>query len=594
MAHPNSTLALVQAGLDHADLQKGSGDGQQLGIPKSWFNDPYALMDSMGLGYRSNPSAISYETLKQMSEKNSVVSAIVQTRVNQVASFCQPQRNKYSVGFRIQHRDQKRKLTDSEKEHITHLERFIQNMGEGRDPGRDSFETWARKVVRDRLVYDQLVSEKVLRRNGRPFSIHAVDSATYRIAPAKTRRGAPLTKHEQQYVPQYVQVIDGTIVNEFTRRELIFRVANPRTDLKSYGYGLSELELLINTVTSHLWAEEWNRKVFSQGSTVKGILNVQGKVPAPQMEAFRRQWLTQVSSVSNAWRTPVMNSDNLQWIPLQPSNNDMGFQQWLEYLIKIACAVYLIDPAEINFDSRGGVGSQPMFMTTNEAQQKVSKDRGLQPLLRFLQNTVNEEIIWEMDEDYEFLFVGLDARSESEAIELRMKELGSYKTLNEIRREADELAPVEHGDTVMNPTYIGLKNQLAMQAQQQAGPPGGMPGMPGAPGGAPGGAPEMPPGLPSGGRPPSHKEMFEQQFGPPNKPPQPGQAERRLGGAIEKDAQTPAPGGAPAKDEEATPNDEHSFSREETSDVWEETIHASLPKNLAGDLKKALSSFRDL
>jgi hypothetical protein len=226
----------------------------------------------------------------------------------------------------------------------------------------------------------------------------------------------------------------------------------------------------------------------------------------------------------------------------------------------------------------------------NEAQQKVSKDRGLQPLLRFVQNTVNEEIIWEMDEDYEFLFVGLDARSESEAIELRMKELQSYKTLNEIRREADELEPVEHGDTVMNPTYIGLKNQLAMQAQQQAGAPGGMPGMPG---GAPGGAPEMPPGLPSGGRPPSHREMFENQFGPPNKQPQPGEAERRLGGAIEKEAQTPAPGG-PAKDEEATPNDEHSFSREETSDVWEETIHASLPKRLAGDLKKALSSLRDL
>jgi len=580
----SSVLDLVKAELEVSAVSKSMGGGDYA-VPRSWFNDPYALLDSMGLGYRASPSSLSYETLKQMAEKNVVIAAIIQTRLNQVAAFCQPQRNKYSVGFRVQHRDSKRKLTQGEKDFIASMERFVLNMGVARDSARDSFEMWTRKVVRDRLIYDQLVAEKVLRRNGKPHSVYAVAADTYRIAPPRNRRGAPIPPNEQHLTPQYVQVIDGTIVNEYTRKELIFRVANPRTDIRSYGYGLSELELLINTVTSHLWAEEWNRKVFSQGSTVKGILNFQGKIPQAQLEAFRRQWLTMVSGVTNAWRTPVMNSENVQWIPLQPSNNDMGYQQWLEYLIKIACAVYLIDPAEINFDTRAGVGSQPMFMTTNEAQQKISKDRGLQPLLRYLQSVVNEDILWEIDEDFEFAFVGLDARTESEAIELRMKELGSYKTLNEIRREADELPPVENGDVVMNPTYVGYKNQQAQQAAMaaQGGAGGGMPGA-GGPPGAGGGAQH----------PPSRKEMFEQQFGPGD--PAPSGAGNALSANVDTAVNGPKP-----KPSKHAHRDEESFSRDELSEAWEDTVSASLSNRVQAfrskvtdDLTKALAAFDDV
>lgn len=559
------------------NLVKSYDMGGEVGIPKSWFNDPYAMLDSMGLGYRSAPSSLTFETMKQMAEKNTIVSSIIQTRLNQVASFCQPQLNKYSIGFKVAHRNQKHKLTESEKEHVADMERFVLNMGADKNSERDSFEMWVRKVVRDRLTYDQMCSEKILRRNGKPHSIYAVPADTIRFAAPKNKRATPLTKAQAWSTPKYVQVIDGTVVNEYTSKEFMFRVANPRTDLRTHNYGLSELELLVTTITSHLWAEEWNRKVFSQGSTIKGILNIKGNIPSAQIEAFKRQWMTQVSGVTNAWKTPVMNSDDMQWIPLQPSNNDMGFQQWLEYLVKVACAVYLIDPAEINFDTRGGVGSQPMFMSTNEAQQKVSKDRGLQPLLRFIQNTVNEEILWEIDDDYQFLFVGLDARTESEAIELRMKELSSYKTLNEIRREADELPPTPDGDIVLNPVYVGYKQQqAAQQAQAQAGAAGGAGGMPGMPPGA--GAPN--------GAPPSQKEMFEGQFGGGA----PGGAEQALAGKMQKDLQTPK-----EEDSDEGHEDENPFT------AWDggQTLQASLRmgklnSRLSSELKKALAPFEGI
>ena len=73
---------------------------------------------------------------------------------------------------------------------------------------------------------------------------------------------------------KWVQVIDGTIVPGFTAKELAFGVRNPRTNINLQPYGFSELEMLIQQVTSHLYAEEYNSKYFSQGGTTKGIINI--------------------------------------------------------------------------------------------------------------------------------------------------------------------------------------------------------------------------------------------------------------------------------------------------------------------------------
>lgn len=478
-----------------SDLVKGDqGDSQW--VPKSWFTDPFALLDSLGLGYKASPSGLSYDTLRQIAEHNTIVGSVIQTRIHQVSAFTRLQENKYSVGFRVRHKDRYRRLERGEIRFIRETEDFILNCGYDTNEDRDDLETYIKKVVRDRLQYDQMCTEVVSRYSGKPHSFYAAPAATIRMASPKRRKGSPLTPPELKKEPKYVQVVDGIITNTYTPQDMVFGVANPRTDLRAWGYGYSELEMLIRTVTAHLWAEEWNRKAFSQGSTTKGILNLKGNIPPQQIDAFKRQWMTQISGVSNAWRTPVINSnDDIQWISLQPTNNEMGYQQWLEYLIKVTCAVYLMDPAEINFDMRAGVKNKPMFMTTNESQQKLSQDRGLRPLLRHVQKHVNT-VVKRIDPDYLFEYVGIDAKSEEEAIELRLKELNSYKTLNEIR-ELEQLPPVPHGDIVPNPTYIGYLNQQQLMQQQQAMMGGGAQGDDN--GGQNGGVPGMPHQHPEGG-----------------------------------------------------------------------------------------------
>ena len=454
--------------------------GAGVAVPKAWFSDPFAILDSLGLGYKASPSGLSYETLKQMSERNEIVAAVIQTRTSQVASFCRPQRNKYSIGFKISHRNpDHRRLSQSDLDQIRYIENFVLNCGAEYSDDHDDLETFVKKSVRDRLIFDQVASETTYKYSGKPHAFYAVPGMTIRLASPKKQRGTPMSSEEAKTGIKYVQIIDGAIANTFSPREMTMSVANPRTDIRAWGYGLSELELLIRTVTAHLFATEWNMKMFTQGSTTKGILNLRGNIPPQQLENFKRMWLAQVSGVSNAWRSPIINSnEEIQWINLQPNNSDMGYESWMNYLIKVVCAIYLIDPAEINFDLRSGQGQKPMFMSTNEAQQKVSQDRGLRPLLRHIEKHLNRAVVWRINPEYSFEFVGVDAKTEAEAIDLRLKELQSYMTLNEVR-EREQLPPVKHGDIVPNPSYIGYRNQKEMMAAQQGG--AGGPGGAGAP-----------------------------------------------------------------------------------------------------------------
>ncbi len=524
-------------------------------MPKSWLVDPFGVLESMGMGYRHNPSVVTYETLRIASERNDIISAIILTRVNQVASFARPQRNKYSVGFKILPRgsEKMRRLTDSEKRRATRIERFLLDTGSEPHPDRDAFETMVKKFTRDRLTYDQACFEKIPTWGGSLHSFLTVPGDTIRIAHPKIRQGTPDPDAEYKKRLKYVQLINGQITAEYTQKELAFCVANPRTHVKVGGYGMPEIEMLLTTITAHLWAEEWNRRMFSQGSTIKGVLNLKGNIPKEQFEAFKRQWTAQVAGVSNAWRTPVTNTEGMEWFPLQLSNTEMGYNLWMEYLIKIITAIYQIDPAEINFDLRGGSMQQPMFMSSNEAQQKVSKDRGLQPLLRFIADSINRHIVWPLDPEFELEFVGLDAKTEEQAMELRMKQVQNIYTLNEVRAMED-LPKVENGDVVLNATYTGALQQANMMKQQQQ-----------QGGGAPGGPPQGGGADQGGDAPPDPSQPYGGQFQAPA-----GKEEEQGGEAI-RQAHEKVKG-----KKESSSGDDDSFENIMHIQDWDSSIHSSV------------------
>lgn len=450
--------------------------------PKSFFIDP--LEFNANLGYKDKMFSLTYTTLKRMS-KTPIINSIIKTRKNQVADFAEPQEDKYSTGFVIRKKHKnglQNKMSEQDKKIAYSITEFLMRGETEGQWGGDDFDTFIRKIVEDSLVYDQMTFEIIRNRRGKVEKFIATDAATFRVADSLfdkdydnaffSRKGAGVWEDRSEfgpkmngYYPSYVQVYQSAKVNEFYPWELCFGVRNPSTSIHANGYGCSELEDLINVVTSMLWGDEYNRRFFSQGSAPKGLLRVKGVTNEAALQQFKQQWQSMISGVMQSWKTPVVEAD-VDWIDLQKNNRDMEYSSWIEYLIKLACAIYSIDPTEIGWDISHSSGQGGLFENSQAERLQHSKDKGLYPLLKFIQSKINKYIIEQINPDFEFVFVGLNGMSISEELDMDIKKINSFQTINEIR-EKWELKPIDGGDVPENPTYISAKNSTAQQEQQK-------------------------------------------------------------------------------------------------------------------------------
>lgn len=372
--------------------------------PKSAFFDPLSLQ--YALGYKDRRYNLTYETLKRISTQLSLVAAIINTRIAQIASFSQPYRTTKSLGYIIRHKEAERLTTNSERRFIQQLEAFIAACGE---PGRENpytrikrpkFEHFLKQIVRDSLTYDQICAECVPRNNGIPFEFRAVDASTIRIASPDRDSGTAYTHsmHQRNLIPgmtgplpyrygnmyigqqygreqlppdetvQYVQVINGQIENVYTDKELMFGVRNPRTDIYVQGYGFGELEQLITIVTSILYSEEFNRRFFCIApntliTTNEGLTPVDalvGKefnvwngvswVPAKAYETGKKPLVR-----TKLWNGLVLETSPLHKFRAIPKESETGEVCWIEQrslkegdIILVGC--YRSDPSDSKLD----------------------------------------------------------------------------------------------------------------------------------------------------------------------------------------------------------------------------------------------------
>lgn len=442
--------------------------------PRALFHDPYSVMDWGG--WRERPNSLTYETLRAMSAKNTVIAAIVQLRTQQVAAFAKPQQGRYDRGFRVvlrDRRDLKRAMSRQEQIQAAQIERMLETTGvllpNERAADRDSFRDFLKKAVRDILIYDQWCWEKIRDRKGRVSRFIALPSETIRPAVADIEH---IDAEEMRQRVSHVQVYEDTVIAEFSPDDIAWCIMNPRSDLRVNSFGLSPVEQLTNLITAWLFGFEYNQRFFTQGANIKGILNIKGSIPDRQLKSFRRLWYSMVSGVNNAWRTPILNSEDIQWISMHANNSEMEYGAWMDWLTKLSCAVFGVDPVEINFIfGNTGVKSGLNQSRPNQDEVVESKDKGLTPLMEHIEDQINRHLIWEMNPDFEFAFTGLNAKEEKDQREGWIAEGKAYKMVDEVRAEQD-LPPLPNGagQVILDSVYL----QHA-QGQQAGGPEGGQP-----------------------------------------------------------------------------------------------------------------------
>lgn len=494
MEYYDDILSISASAPNGSELLKAMKEGKQIPLetqePKSAIIDPY---DAQGItGLRQKPTPIPFETLRRMA-KVPAIAAIINTRLNQVARFARRPRYEGDVGFKIVLKDKDAAMTEEQKKRAFEIEEFFLKTGSVKNARRkDNMDSFLRKIVRDTLTLDTLVWENVGNRKGQLVEVWAVDGATIELV-ASNPAGEeavipvyePVTKAGMK-IPgdvAYVQRIGGQIVAEYAEEELCYAIRNPRTDIDTVDFGESELETLIDIVAGIINSIKYNTSYFSSSYLPQGILEIVGKLADGQLEAFERRWKALMEGPTGKWRVPVVGLEDGQGVkftPFKNSNRDMEYNEFLEFLFNIACAVFQIDPNEVGFKS--WTSSNSMSASDNtEAKMDQSQDKGFVPLMQFLANTFNSEIVDRIDEDFCLTWVGIDEQDEDAKWNRYKLQIDSgIVPVAEIRKkeDMDELLDEEGkpaawttapGNTVLMQVYMAQlqAKQQAEQAEQQ-------------------------------------------------------------------------------------------------------------------------------
>lgn len=478
----NNPEEIMKANLYLGEITPNSGRIQSV------FFDPNDLSGN-GKGFKDSKGILSFEVLRRMGNIH-IIRSIVNTRIEQIQNFLHFSEDDQKEGFTIRKKtslfkEEKKEISSAEKKKIEEIVEFLMNSGFNEKwDNIDDFQTFVRKIAFDSLTLDQLAFEVVRDKGWNIKKYRAVDASLIRfldsVDPKQRER---LEDYRfKGYLPRFCMTWDEQIlINPTTKEpilyypwELGFGIRNKSSDIRKNGYGTSELEILVELITGVLWSIQYNMNNFSIGSTPKGFINVKNaNISDSNLNEFRQAWSQMMTGVRNAKRTPVINGIDLEWIDLDKSNREMEYQEWAQFLVIMVCSVYRIDPSELGFSFKNQ--AQLFGQDGQKARLQHSREKGLKPILIFLENIITKYIVSEIDEDYEFVFTGIEVEDKEIQVNLDKTKLESgMVAMQDIFKKYSGREFDPDKDIILNPVYQQVQTSKQQQEMFGSSVPGEM------------------------------------------------------------------------------------------------------------------------
>lgn len=478
----NNPEEIMKANLYLGEITPNSGRIQSV------FFDPNDLSGN-GKGFKDSKGILSFEVLRRMGNIH-IIRSIVNTRIEQIQNFLHFSEDDQKEGFTIRKKtslfkEEKKEISSVEKKKIEEIVEFLMNSGFNEKwDNIDDFQTFVRKIAFDSLTLDQLAFEVVRDKGWNIKKYRAVDASLIRfldsVDPKQRER---LEDYRfKGYLPRFCMTWDEQIlINPTTKEpilyypwELGFGIRNKSSDIRKNGYGTSELEILVELITGVLWSIQYNMNNFSIGSTPKGFINVKNaNISDSNLNEFRQAWSQMMTGVRNAKRTPVINGIDLEWIDLDKSNREMEYQEWAQFLVIMVCSVYRIDPSELGFSFKNQ--AQLFGQDGQKARLQHSREKGLKPILIFLENIITKYIVSEIDEDYEFVFTGIEVEDEEIQVNLDKTKLESgMVAMQDIFKKYSGREFDPDKDIILNQVYQQVQTSKQQQEMFGSSVPGEM------------------------------------------------------------------------------------------------------------------------
>lgn len=363
-----------------------------------------------------------------------------------------------------------------------------------------SWEKLAKSVLMDMLVIDRGVIVKLRDSEGNLRGLMPIDGTSVR--PVLNKFGT----FNDEYA--YVQVVHGSPHVYLKKDDVVILMMNPMTDMKYFGYGLSNMETLYTAVLSDIFIDKGNLDFYRKGGSIpEGFISIEPppsrdgmiqQIDQEQLESVQRH--LQAIMMGDFTQVPIVSGGRISWIDFKGKRRDMQFKELAEYLTRKICAVYQVSPQDV------GVVSD-VNRSTAAVQSEMTKSKGLRTLMGVISEYITNEIISEIrpERDLKLWFEDDDLERRKNEWTMQQQQLVTGAiTINQWRAKQG-MHPVPWGNTPLQ----GLRN---WQPEEEEA--GGMPGMPGLPPLPTFGAPASP-GGPVGGANP----MSGQAAPPPTAPP---------------------------------------------------------------------------
>ena len=390
-----------------------------------------------GGGLYTPKPGLTFQTLRQLSQRIEVARAIHNTIQSQVIRFAEPSQKDDVLGWKILHQDPNRKLVPDEEEFFQWLTSFLLcggrefNALKRRKLRREGFRKFLSKVVEDSLTLDHVAIETIpLKGFDGLDSFFVRDGATFYLASHPSNG----TKVDDDGIFAYQVLANATAAQRnFKFEELALFQRNMTSDIEWSGYGKSELESSVDTIAMFLQALAHTREGIDSNAIPKGFLTIFGSFDRRTQDAFKNAWSAQLRGVRNQWNLPVLFAKNgqaaAQFTTTGTPFSEMAFAKWIQLQSAIMCSIYGLDPGEIGLESWSAGGKSNLSGDDTEQKLASSRSKCLGPLLSSLAGFLSEDLLARFSDSARHHFTGLEEVDRKARKELQTR----VSTINEIR-----------------------------------------------------------------------------------------------------------------------------------------------------------------
>lgn len=262
-----------------------------------------------------------------------------------------------------------------------------------RNPNRtdESFSQFIYKLIKDILILDTGVIEKVRDEDGKLIELYVRDAATFSVKTDKT--GSYITSFEQKrpILEKNGQFTGKYHLKEFSPKDIIWIVFTPRSDSQ---YGYPTIETIVNEVAALLFTTKSVSKYFTHDEIPPGIL-ILGDVAEA---AFNRakEWFTARKGEEGKRQIPIFSGvKDANWLPLQRPFREMQLAELSERLERIVFRNFGLSSLEMGME-------QDINRSTSYSLERMSNSRLITPIREMLSFFITQNILSEIDPYIEF------------------------------------------------------------------------------------------------------------------------------------------------------------------------------------------------